>query len=877
MSWLNLDGGQQYEWYVTVSDGTATTTGPTWTFRTSPGADPVFVGVGDIADCTNTNDTDTAAVIQGVDGIVFTTGDNVYPTGTTANFTNCYGPSWGITSIKSRTRPVPGNHDWGTGVIDSLTDYFAYFGANATDAGGNSYYSYDIPGSNWHVVNLDSECQLVPGGCANGSPQETWLEADLAANMSKNVIAIWHKPRFSSGSTNLTDVQPFVDDLYAAGADLVLVGHDHVYERFTPLNASGVPDATFGIRHFTVGMGGASHHSFGTTRTGSEIRDAVTYGIFKLTLHATTYDWKFMPIAGSTFTDSGTSSVHGAPVPPSTATPTNTPIPPTATHTPTDTPTNTPIPPTATDTPTSTPTNTPIPPTATHTPTDTPTNTPVPPTNTPTDTPTNTAVPPTNTPTDTPTNTSVPPTNTPTDTPTNTVVPSTNTATATQTPTNTPVPPTSTPTDTPTNTAVPLTATPTDTPVPPTATPTDTPVPPTVTPTDTPSPPTATPTDTPVPPTATSTASATPTNTPPPGPCSTGAVAGCGLQFDGVNDHVTFGPNLNTTNFTLEAWVKRNAGGATMTTGTNGLDGQSGRPLVYPVLTKGMGEGETPANINMNWFLGITSTGVVGSDFEDTTNGGNHPAWGSTVIPIGEWHHIAATYNGNCWALYLDGNAETLNAAVTACPNATPQFNSIQHAALSAGIGSTGQLATGFFAGTIDEARVWNVTRTPVEIQSAVRSQLTSGTGLIGRWGMNEGSGTTINSPVGTVPGTLTNGPLWVDGFPTSLITISGTPLNSFSSQPGVPSAEQSYMVSGSGLTANMTITAPTDFEVSLTSGSGFGPSVTLTQSGGTVAQTTIYARFTRATAGSSSGNIIHVSSGRRDAECSSQRDSRIV
>src|SRR6185503_10151304 len=242
-TWPSLDSGQQYEWYVTVSDGNATTTGPTWTFRTAAGADPVFVGAGDIADCGRPQDTTTAAIIQGVDGNVFTTGDNVYPTGTAANFNDCYDPTWG--AFKSRTRPIAGNHDWGTGVTNSLTDYFAYFGSNATDPGGKSYYSYDIGGSNWHIVNLDSECALVTGGCTEGSPQENWLQADLAANSSKNVIALFTKPRYSSSSTNLVDLQPFVDDLYAAGADLILVGHDHVYERFAPINAAGALDPTY--------------------------------------------------------------------------------------------------------------------------------------------------------------------------------------------------------------------------------------------------------------------------------------------------------------------------------------------------------------------------------------------------------------------------------------------------------------------------------------------------------------------------------------------------------------------------------------------------------------------------------------------------------
>ena len=248
------------------------------------------------------------------------------------------------------------------------------------------------------------------------------------------------------------------------------------------------------------------------------------------------------------------------------------------------------------------------------------------------------------------------------------------------------------------------------------------------------------------------------------------ASLGSAVKFDGINDYITFGPNLNATSFTLEAWVKRDAGGATMTTGSLGLDGTSGRPLAYPVLTKGMGEGETPANVNMNWFLGITNTGVVGADFEDNAGGVNHPAWGTTIIPVGEWHHIAATYTGSCWALYVDGTVETLNGAVTACPTALPESTSIQHAGLAAGIGSTGQLSTGFFAGTIEEARVWNVVRTQAQIRLTINSELTTGSGLIARWGMNEGTGTTIASSVGTFPGTLTNGPAWTSGSPFNIV-----------------------------------------------------------------------------------------------------------
>ena len=325
-TWADLGAGQTFEWYVTVDDGTASAVvGPTWTFHTVASTDPVFVGVGDIASCDVTTDTATGNVIAGIDGSVFTTGDNVYPNGTATDFTNCYAPTpWGSTPVLSRTRPVPGNHDWGTGVTDSLDGYFGYYGDNATDAGGMSYYSYDIPDSNWHVVNLDSECaQVAGGGCAAGSDQELWLGADLAANSTKNVIALWHKPRYSSGATNLQALQPLWDDLYAAGVDILMDGHDHIYERFTPMKSGATPadppvaDATYGIQQFTVGMGGEAHHNLGTTLGTSLIRNNTDFGIFKLTLHATTYDWVFLPIAGSTFTDSGTGTVHGAPEAPS--------------------------------------------------------------------------------------------------------------------------------------------------------------------------------------------------------------------------------------------------------------------------------------------------------------------------------------------------------------------------------------------------------------------------------------------------------------------------------------------------------------------------------------------------------------------------------
>ena len=318
-TWLNLGSGQTYEWYATVSDGSLTTTGPVWTFHTIPSTDPVFVGVGDIATCDVTTDSATGDVIKGIDGTIFTTGDNVYPYGRASDFTNCYATTpWGDPDVLSRTYPIPGNHDWGDGTYHDLDGYFGYFGANA-NAGGTSYYSYDID-SHWHVVNLDSQCADVPGGCTAGSAQELWLKADLAANSTKNVIALWHKPRYSSGATNLQDLQPFWDDLYAAGVDILMDGHDHIYERFTPmksgatLSSQPIADPTYGIQQFTVGMGGEEHHNFSGTILGTSlVRNNTDFGIFKLTLHPTSYDYVFLPIAGGTFTDSGMGTVHAAP------------------------------------------------------------------------------------------------------------------------------------------------------------------------------------------------------------------------------------------------------------------------------------------------------------------------------------------------------------------------------------------------------------------------------------------------------------------------------------------------------------------------------------------------------------------------------------
>jgi len=291
--------------------------------------DPVFVGAGDIANCSRDQDEATAKLLDNISGTVFTLGDNVYPDGTAAQFSDCYAPTWG--RHKSRTRPVPGNHDYHT---SGASGYYNYFGA-AAGASGKGYYSYNLGA--WHIIALNSE---ISQGA--GSAQEQWLRSDLAANQSVCTLAYWHKPRFSSGQHgNNSASQALWQALYDYKADVILNGHDHTYERFAPQNPNQQADSN-GIREFVVGTGGAGLYPFPTIQPNSQVRNNTTYGVLKLTLHSTSYDWQFVPIAGQNFTDSGSSNcVGGGTNPTPTRTPTSGPGP-TATRTRTPTPGPTP-------------------------------------------------------------------------------------------------------------------------------------------------------------------------------------------------------------------------------------------------------------------------------------------------------------------------------------------------------------------------------------------------------------------------------------------------------------------------------------------------------------------------------------------------------
>jgi acid phosphatase type 7 len=259
-----------------------------------------FVGAGDIASAGD-GDEATARLLDGIPGTVFTIGDNVYQNGTLAEFNAYYTPTWG--RHKSRTIPVVGNHEYNTG---SAQDYFTYFGAAAGDP-TKGYYSTDLGA--WHIVVINSNCSVV--SCAAGSAQEQWLRADLAAHPALCTVALYHHPRFSSGSShgNSTTLVPIWNALYDGNVDLVLNGHDHDYERFARQDRSGVADPVRGIQEIVVGTGGVGANGFGTVQPNSQVRSTVL-GVMQLTLKTTSYDFRFVPVAGQTFTDAGSGTCH---------------------------------------------------------------------------------------------------------------------------------------------------------------------------------------------------------------------------------------------------------------------------------------------------------------------------------------------------------------------------------------------------------------------------------------------------------------------------------------------------------------------------------------------------------------------------------------
>jgi calcineurin-like phosphoesterase family protein len=286
-------------------------------------SDPVIAAAGDIscdpaesgAPC---REASTAALMEGMPNLaaVLPLGDNAYYCGSLKSYKGSFDDTWG--RFKSIMRPTPGNHEYLTSFSPGQSatgcdasnagarGYFQYFG-DVTGGPDKGYYSFDV--GEWHIVSLNSQCTWA-GGCGPGSPQDQWLQADLAANTKPCILGFWHIPLFSSGGRANPNSLPFWNRLYEAGADVVLNGHDHVYERFAPQDPNGAPDPERGIREFVVGTGGANHTLLPAVAANSDVRNADTFGVLQLTLHADGYTWRFVPEAGEAFSDFGSGTCH---------------------------------------------------------------------------------------------------------------------------------------------------------------------------------------------------------------------------------------------------------------------------------------------------------------------------------------------------------------------------------------------------------------------------------------------------------------------------------------------------------------------------------------------------------------------------------------
>jgi hypothetical protein len=274
-------------------------------------AAPIVAAAGDIACApgdpvtpTTCHQMQTSNLFVGNPAIaaVLPLGDEQYEDGLLSEFQSSYDPSWGRALGKSH--PVPGNHEYASGSNGS--GYFAYFGARAGRP-GRGWYSFGV--GRWHLIALNANCTHI-GGCGASSRQVTWLKHDLAAHHPACTLAYWHQARFSSGPEGN---QPALDAiwkvLYSHHVDVVLSGHDHVYERYALQTPAQARDPNHGIREFVVGTGGKSLDQFTGPFTNGQFRQRRHFGILKLTLHPHRYEWRFVDTAKHVL-DSGDTGCH---------------------------------------------------------------------------------------------------------------------------------------------------------------------------------------------------------------------------------------------------------------------------------------------------------------------------------------------------------------------------------------------------------------------------------------------------------------------------------------------------------------------------------------------------------------------------------------
>lgn len=249
--------------------------------------------------CAQSRTVDVAADLK--PDVLLALGDLQYDEGSAADFEQAYDPTWG--RLKSITRPVAGNHEYRS---PGAAPYFDYFGERAGEP-GKGWYSFDLGA--WHVVALNSNCDQID--CGPDSEQLAWLRADLAASRAACTLAYWHHPRWSNSKHGDDEaVDPFVQALDDAGADVVLTGHDHIYQRFEPRSADGDPTPD-GIREFVVGTGGRSLYALDQGEAGLDAWTVDEFGVLDLTLHDDGYDWRFVPVSGPA-TDAGSATCRSS-------------------------------------------------------------------------------------------------------------------------------------------------------------------------------------------------------------------------------------------------------------------------------------------------------------------------------------------------------------------------------------------------------------------------------------------------------------------------------------------------------------------------------------------------------------------------------------